>query len=527
MGVVYRAHDVRHNRTVAIKRLTENQPLDPVSVARFENEIRALASVEHPHIVRLYDSGLQGDRPYVVMEYIDGPSVTKQMNGRPLPPLDTAVLIEKVARAVQVVNSKGLLHRDLKPANILLTGEGEPKVSDFGLARLVGETDARLTRPGTTLGTPEYMSPEQARGESATPAFDVYSLGASLYELLTGRPPFQGASDSETLMLVQIHDLISVRRLVPGTPKDLETICKKCLELDPARRYPTAGSLADDLRAFLEGRPITARPRGLTRRSSDFVRRNRFGVALSAALVLTFFTVSIAAWKIWREPQRDALTARLAAFRQVGMLTDAECAQTESWIKDLESLDRDVADNEQEKYIDMLIEIVGRPGGPGLERLERAVDYFAVRGEAERNQLRTPARWNSFKTRLAPNSHSTNLDFFIRPNPKRVENLERLVRIAATLTSNPEKDGSGVRPKLIRAHLTAVDLPAAKELAETLLDQPSVPAAWRLLVFRDLVWVALSSGKGEWCDDVEKRVRDQLLADNASDQRGQYAELQI
>jgi serine/threonine-protein kinase len=244
-------------------------------LVRFRAEAEALAQLQHPNIVQVYEVGEQDGRPFFSLEYVDGGSLERRIQHTPQPPRQSAELIEVLARAVHAAHQRGIIHRDLKPANILLTSDGTPKVTDFGLAKQLGGRTG-LTHTGAIMGTPSYMAPEQAQGQvrSTGPAADVYSLGAILYELLTGRPPFQGTSYLEVLDAVRYQDAIPPTYFVPRLPRDLETICLRCLQKSPERRYASAQALADDLRAFLAGETIQARPVGPWEVTLQWARRH-------------------------------------------------------------------------------------------------------------------------------------------------------------------------------------------------------------------------------------------------------------
>jgi hypothetical protein len=292
MGVVYQAWQIQLNRIVALKMVLAGAQAGLEEVARFRIEAEAVARLQHPHIVAIHEVGEHAGRPYFAMEYVDGEALARQLNGTPLPFRRAAQLTETLARAMYYAHTRGVIHRDLTPANVLVMADGTPKITDFGLAKLVVGGGPTLTQSGAILGTPSYMAPEQATGKSKAigAACDVYALGAILYELLTGRPPFKAETPLETLQQVQSQEPVSPSRLQPKTPRDLETITLKCLAKEPARRYSTAGALADDLECWLEGRPIQGRRVGVVERGWRWCRRNpKLAGALGAA---TLFLVS-------------------------------------------------------------------------------------------------------------------------------------------------------------------------------------------------------------------------------------------
>ncbi len=259
MGRVYKAKERALGRIVAIKMLIDAG--DDMLIARFQAESQAVAGLQHPNIAQVFQIGQVNGQPFLVLEYLSGGSLAQQLAGKPQSPADAAQTVELLARAMEHSHKHGIIHRDLKPANILLAADGTPKITDFGLAKRLQENSG-MTRTGEILGTPSYMAPEQASGGTSTagPAADVYALGAILYEMVTGRPPFQGPDTMQTVMMVLTMEPVSPSRLLPQLPRDLETICLKCLEKLPRKRYESAAALADDLRRFIEGRPIVARP---------------------------------------------------------------------------------------------------------------------------------------------------------------------------------------------------------------------------------------------------------------------------
>jgi WD40 repeat protein len=299
MGVVYKARQTSLNRLVALKVIRTGSEEDAAALARFRTEAEAVARLQHPHIVQIYEiGGLDGpphSRPFMALELADG-SLARRLDGTPQPAGRAAELVEALARAVQFAHERGILHRDLKPANVLLAADGTPKVGDFGLAKRLEEGATAQTATGAVLGTPAYMAPEQATGQGPVGvAADVYALGAILYELLTGRPPFKGATPLETLEQLRSREVVSPSRLQPRVPRDLETICLKCLRKEPHRRYASARSLADDLHRFRDGKPIHARRTGPLGRLALWGRRNpalAATIALAAAVIVVVAAVS-------------------------------------------------------------------------------------------------------------------------------------------------------------------------------------------------------------------------------------------
>ena len=297
MGVVYEARQIGLNRRIALKMLPPGLRTDPEQLVRFHHEAESVARLHHPNIVEVHETGEHDGRPYFSLELVEGGSLAKLLAAGPVPPRRTAELVETIARAIHYAHEKGIIHRDLKPANILLTPDGVPKVADFGLAKDLGVEEGQ-TRSGTILGSPCYMAPEQAGGKAhqAGPAADVYALGAILYELLAGAPPFREATSLETLRKLLADDPVPPSRLRPKVPRDLETICLKCLEKSPRARYASARELAEDLERFLGHETIRARPVPAAERAWRWCRRKRalaVALGLAAAAILTTIGLSI------------------------------------------------------------------------------------------------------------------------------------------------------------------------------------------------------------------------------------------
>ena len=289
MGIVYRARQISLNRTVAVKMLLAGAFGVPEFVQRFRIEAEAAASLHHPHIVPIHEFGHADGQYYLVLDYVAGPNLSQLIRETPPSPRQAAAYLETIAGAVHYAHGHGILHRDLKPSNILLNENGEAQVTDFGLAkRLTSESDLTIT--GQTIGSPTYSAPEQVAGRRAEvgPHSDVYGMGAILYELLTGRPPFVGENLTAVIQQVQEREVVSPRLLNPAVPKDLESVCLKCLEKDWRRRYATAGALAEDLGRFLRGEPTVARPVRVWGRAQRWCKRKPLVAGLVATSVALF-----------------------------------------------------------------------------------------------------------------------------------------------------------------------------------------------------------------------------------------------
>jgi serine/threonine-protein kinase len=305
MGVVYRARHQRLGRVVALKMISRGELASDTDLARFRTEAQAAARLQHPNIVPVYEVHEHDHQPYYTMLLVEGTTLARRLAEGPLPPHEAAQILLCVARAVHYAHENDVLHRDLKPANILLDRDGRPLVTDFGLAKCM-ESGASLTRTGTVLGTPAYMAPEQALGRHGDSgrAADVYSLGAILYAMLTGHPPFQAASDYDILMMVREQDPLPPRLLNPRADRDLEMIALKCLQKPPGLRYASAAALADDLQNYLQGDSVSARSGAFTQIIARWFRETHHATILenwgllwmlhsAALLVLCLITNSL------------------------------------------------------------------------------------------------------------------------------------------------------------------------------------------------------------------------------------------
>jgi len=294
MGIVWKARQTSLKREVALKMVRAGALATPQEVARFLREAEAAANLQHPHIVAIHEVGEYGGQHYFSMDYVAGRNLAALIKDGPLPPQGAARYVQIIAEAIQYAHQRGTLHRDLKPQNVLIDAMDQPRITDFGLAKVMTD-DSLLTQPGVVMGSPSYMPPEQAEGRVADigPASDVYALGAMLYELLTGKPPFRAATAMATLREVVQTEPENPQRSNRGIPDDLATICLKCLEKLPQNRYPTARALAEELDRFLKGDPILARPASPVRKAISAVRRHPGRVAALAAFLLVALAIGL------------------------------------------------------------------------------------------------------------------------------------------------------------------------------------------------------------------------------------------
>jgi hypothetical protein len=330
MGVVYRATHDPLGRIVAVKIIRAGEHAGRQDLQRFQAEAEMIARLQHPNIVPIYELGRCRGQPYFTLEYVRGGTLKKRLAAGPLPPRDAAQLMVKLARATAYALAQGVVHRDLKPDNVLMTEEGEPKIADYGVAkRLAG--GAGLTQSGAVVGTPAYIAPEQAAGsKDVGPAADIYALGAVLYECLTGRPPFEGESLYDTLHKVLTEDPVSPAWFRPGLPRDLETICLKCLRKKPEQRYATAEELAEDLERYLAHRPIHARRTAAWEKGLKWGRRHPTAATLLTLLTCLLVVAAVFGWSYYDRVLRVHVAyyanfgKRWGAYEGIGLLTDEQ-----------------------------------------------------------------------------------------------------------------------------------------------------------------------------------------------------------
>jgi predicted Ser/Thr protein kinase/tetratricopeptide (TPR) repeat protein len=397
MGVVYKARQTSLKRLVALKMILSHAHAGPEERARFQTEAEAVARLQHPNIVQVYEVGEHDGLSYFSLEFVEGGSLTQRLAGGPLPADAAALLAVSLARAMHHAHQRGVVHRDLKPANVLLSADGEPKIADFGLARKL-ETDSGQTRSGAILGTPSYMAPEQAAGDThrAGPAADTYALGAILYECLTGRPPFRGATLRQTLEMVCTQDPLPPSRLQPGVPRDLETICLKCLAKEPERRYATALALANDLDRFRAGEPILGRREGPARRLWRRLRRRPRTAAAAVLAVLLLVLSAALAVHFSTRSRRDRLEREIVlALEELDPGSAEQVGRVKDLIGDLERIDsgtewRQRLLHRQVQAVEGLI----RQARPEAERIRQGIALVA-----EQDGARAAALGKQFEDR--------------------------------------------------------------------------------------------------------------------------------
>jgi tetratricopeptide (TPR) repeat protein len=466
MGVVYKASHVKLNRPVALKMMLYGAVATSSEQARFQREAEAVAALHHPHIVPIYDVGEADGRPYYTMEFLEGDSLARMLAGKPQPAAAAASYSLTLAEAVQAAHDAGIVHRDLKPSNILLTADGALKISDFGLARRL-DADQSLTLAAANVGTPSYMAPEQALGKANafSPAVDVYALGAMLYEILTGRPPFRAETAAETQRQLVAEEPVPPSRLNASVPRDLETICLKCLQKEPERRYATAAALADDLKRFAEGRPIQARQVGWTERAWRWGRRN----PTAAALLLTAlaFVAIASGGGTWLVQQQNRRNTELR--NEIG--TD---------VTEAVSLRRGLHFRAAGELLDQAGQQLGPAGPVDLRRLVdqgRAELYLAQRLDAARIQAATLAGKTSSLAVAEPLYESAFADAGLGRMGDKIEVVSARVRdsaLRAELVTALDDWASFATDRQRREWLLAVARGADRNEARNRLRQPEL-----------------------------------------------------
>ena len=435
-GVVYKARQLTLNRLVALKVIQAGHHALPGAVDRFRSEAEAVARFQHPHIIQVYEVGEHEGLGYLALEYAAGGSLATAIAGTPQDPSASAALVADLARAIHYAHGCGIVHRDLKPANVVMTESRVPKITDFGLAKLL-EHEAGSTVSGTILGTPSYMAPEQLLGYSSeiTPAADVYALGAILYEGLTGRPPFKGATPLSTLDQVANQEPLGPSTLQRNIPLDLETICMKCLEKDPSRRYPTAEALADDLRRFLDGRPILARPSPAWEKAAKWARR-RPGMATALAGVAVAISVVFAGIVYYNALLRDGVRTAQAAKAEADRSARVALDQRNLALKALDKL---------------VFEVQERLGEtPATRSLRRSLLDTAIAGldEIASSTEATPPDLS----RAVAHQKLGELYRQVGRSAEASRQLEQAVRLAEQLATAAPGD-LAVKDSLIRSHV--------------------------------------------------------------------------
>jgi tetratricopeptide (TPR) repeat protein len=392
MGVVYKARQAALKRLVALKMILAGAHASPKVRERFRVEAEAVARLQHPNIVQIYEVGEHDGQPYLTLELVDGGNLAEKLAGTPQPPRGAAEVAETLARAMHHAHQHEIVHRDLKPSNILLTADGTSKITDFGLAKLL-DSAGGATPTEAFVGTPNYMAPEQARGEAKFigPVADVYALGAILYECLTGRPPFKAATLLDTLEQVRTQEPVPPARLQHKVPRDLETICLKCLEKEPARRYAGALDLADDLRRFLDDQPIRARPTSALRRAVKWVRRRpALATLLAASVAAVLLVVGFVGF----------YTAERAAQRREQQKIELELAEEKTRQEDQDRYHRFIAERDEAVFHAVVgTQFTLMEPAPRLEAARAAAGWALAAVSADDGTLAPSPYWSEAERR--------------------------------------------------------------------------------------------------------------------------------
>ena len=464
VGVVFKARQTRLGRIVALKMMLPRTFPRPKNLARFRGEAEVVAKLQHPNVVQVFDILEHDGCPYLCMEFVPGGNLAEKLNGNPQPPETAAKLVEILARAIHSVHEAGILHRDLKPSNVLLmqtndksgvrlnpengsTNFAQPKITDFGLAKQVGK-DSGLTETQTALGTPSYMSPEQAReGKTVTQATDVYSLGTILYEVIVGRPPFQGSNVIETMAHVIHEEPVPPRLFAKSISVDLEAVSLKCLEKEPTHRYPSAAALADDLRRVQEGLPTIARPITGIGRAWRWCRRHQVAVILLVIAALAGLVI------------QRTVTQRENATRAAGMVNGLLVADTTR----VPAIVEDMAF--YRKWADPLLNTTFEQSEAGSrERLHAALALMSVddgKVDYVRDQLHqvTARHVSVLREALRPHQEKVTEHLWPLAQDEHVEPAHRFQAAAALAAFAPDDDRWNDVSPFVAQHLTTVAWP--------------------------------------------------------------------
>jgi len=436
MGVVYKARQRGLNRLVALKMIRRGERPRPDHLARIRIEAKAVARLRHPNIVQIYEIGEIDDLPFLSLELLEGGTLDDRLAGNPQPGSTAAELMATLARAIQTAHDAGIVHRDLKPSNVLFTGDGTPKITDFGLAKSL-ESDSRQTESGQIMGTPCYMAPEQAMGHTKDvgPPADVYALGAILYEMLTGRPPFKGETPMETVRQVIDDEVVPPTRLVPKVARDLETICLHCLNKEQSRRYRSALALAEDLERFLAGNPIKARRTPLWERGVKLARRRPVATTFCTLGLLGTIGLSVV-WQQYSSRQRERAQqevqrkAELKSTTLMTLLQAQDLLARKQWSDAEPILTRIQGEISKETDLDDLGERVG-------EMLAQARQGRAIEEARSQDRERFRTFLANRREALLQETHVTSVDL-----SGDQEAVRRSARAALALFARPGSDSS-------------------------------------------------------------------------------------
>ena len=535
MGVVYKACQLSLKRLVALKMVLAGRH-DPEELSRFRIEAEAAACLQHPNIVQVYEHGESNGEPYFSLEFVEGGSLDKKLAATPQPPQEAARIVIMLARALQYAHEKGIIHRDLKPGNVLVAADGTLKISDFGLAKRLDDDSGR-TRSGAIIGTPSYMAPEQAFGniKALGPLVDVYALGAVLYAILTGRPPFRGTTHWETVEQVRTQEPVSPRRLQPRIPRDIETICLKCLQKDPPQRFSSAIDLAADLERFIDGRPIRSRPVPMWERAYRWAHRQPVQAALAVTVLLAVLGITMGAvfYGLYKGQHATALQKQLQRRDRVdnlwreGQQAEAEgrlAAAKEHWDQALASLEAE----DDPAVVDLREEITRHREDVRQQLVEQAEEQ---QGLANRQKLvEKVARFGKHRNEVMV--RSVNVEDWEGPanaakirekGPAAMAALDLSAERSETLTTGLKTYRQGLRPEEFSQLAAACIqvLAAWAEAEASSLPGQSVPDvrlrhALRLLDTADEISQASeqptprpcwSAGRAIWLDWATRSVR--------------------